>query len=47
VKNVIVTMGRKGVVMLNQATGEYLVPPEVEAQDTTAAGDIFCGAMMH
>jgi len=47
VKNVIVTMGRQGVVVLNQTTREYLVPPEVEAQDTTAAGDIFCGAMMH
>lgn len=47
VKNALVTLGEQGVVILNQNLREHLTPPKVVAKDSTAAGDIFCGAFMH
>jgi ribokinase len=47
VKNAVITMGKNGVIILNHEIREHIVPPNVKAQDPSAAGDIFCGAMMH
>jgi len=42
---VIVTQGEKGATVIH-STGRWTVPPfEVEAIDTVAAGDAFCGAL--
>ena len=45
VKTVILTMGAKGALAFHE--GEYIQIPafKVEATDTTAAGDTFCGAL--
>lgn len=45
VKTVILTMGAKGALAFHE--GEYFQVPafKVEATDTTAAGDTFCGAL--
>jgi ribokinase len=46
VKTVLVTLGRRGALLSTGNTGPMLVPSyEVEAVDTTAAGDAFCGAL--
>ncbi|MDP6350411.1 MAG: ribokinase [Chloroflexota bacterium] len=42
-KSVIVTLGSDGAVLYT-ATGRHLPAFEIEAVDTTAAGDAFCGA---
>lgn len=47
VRNAIITLGEQGVVIVNEKLREHLTPPRVVAKDSTAAGDIFCGALMH
>lgn len=45
-RNVIVTLGAQGVLALLDGAGDdgvHLAPPNVEAVDTTAAGDTFIG----
>lgn len=44
VKNVIVTLGDKGVFLVNQNTEKIFPARKVQAIDTTAAGDCFNGA---
>lgn len=45
VKNVIVTMGEKGALLVSQAKAELFPPKKVQVVDTTAAGDAFNGAL--
>lgn len=46
VQNIAITLGSKGVFLMN-AAGKYLIPaPSVRALDTTAAGDVFNGALV-
>jgi ribokinase len=45
VKTVIITMGAEGALLLDQGKFERVAAPTVKAVDTTAAGDVFCGAL--
>lgn len=45
VKNVIVTLGSKGCYATNGYLAQYIKSFSVEAVDSTAAGDTFCGAL--
>lgn len=48
IKNVIVTLGSKGTLWLDQNGKEQLFPPKaVSARDTTGAGDAFIGCFSH
>ncbi len=45
VKDVIVTMGSKGSIVYNSGKTTLVPAHKVEAVDTTAAGDTYCGAL--
>lgn len=46
VRTVILTLGRKGSIIKGSTRAERVPAFEVEAVDTTAAGDTFCGALV-
>ena len=46
VKTAIITLGELGAVWVTEGEEEHLLPPRVQAIDTTGAGDIFSGAFM-
>ena len=43
VKNVVITLGAFGAVVCQEGKTKVVTAPKVEAIDTTAAGDVFCG----
>lgn len=45
VKNVILTLGSKGAFIANAEMAKHVPAFKVKAVDTTAAGDVFCGAL--
>jgi ribokinase len=45
-RTVILTLGKRGCIVKNETTSRHLPAFEVEAVDTTAAGDTFCGALV-
>jgi ribokinase len=45
VKAVILTLGEKGYMLANDETTEFVAAKQVEAVDSTAAGDAFTGAL--
>ena len=45
VKKVIITMGAAGAFLREDGILEWVLAPAVTAVDTTAAGDVFCGAL--
>lgn len=47
VKNMVVTLGKKGVFIMNSVLKQYIEAPDVRVVDTAGAGDAFAGAFMH
>lgn len=47
VKNIITTLGKKGVMVFNEDIAEYINPTEHKAIDTAGAGDVFAGSFMY
>ena len=45
VRKVIITLGAEGAVVLDNEDFQHIVAPAVTAIDSTAAGDVFCGAL--
>jgi ribokinase len=45
VRTVIVTLGADGAMWLDDSGSDWVAAPAVKAVDTTAAGDVFCGAL--
>ena len=45
VKDVVVTLGSKGALVISEGTRTLVPSLKVKAVDTTAAGDTFCGAL--
>ena len=43
--DVVVTLGAAGAVLVHDGVWTHVAAPEVEAVDTTGAGDAFCGAL--
>jgi ribokinase len=46
VGTVIITLGAKGAMLLHEGTCTMITAPQVKAMDTTAAGDVFNGALV-
>ncbi len=47
VKNMVVTLGKKGVFVKNSSVEQYIEAPDVKVVDTAGAGDAFAGAFMY
>lgn len=45
VKSVILTLGARGVLVVDAGEHTFIPAPKVQAVDTTAAGDAFTGAL--
>jgi len=45
VRTVIITLGAEGALLLDKGKFDWVAAPLVTAVDTTAAGDVFCGAV--
>ncbi len=47
VKNIVITMGDKGVMVINKNLEAHIQAEKIEAVDTEGAGDIFAGAFTY